>query len=307
MMPVMDGYEAMRILKADPRWSEIPVIFLTSKSDERSELEGLALGAIDYVIKPFSAPLLLQRLKNHLLMVSQSAELRRFNDNLQFMVNTKTKEVMSLQNAILSTLAEMVEFRDTQTGSHVIRTQKYLSILIDKMLDERLYHDEIRKWRLEFLLPSAQLHDVGKIAISDAILNKPGRLTEAEYEVMKRHVEFGVAAIEKISLLTPERAFLHHAAVFAGTHHEKWDGTGYPKGLAGRDIPLEGRLMAIVDVYDALISKRPYKEPLPADMARSVIVGGAGFHFDASLVDIFIKVSDKFALIAKYDSGAALN
>jgi putative two-component system response regulator len=302
MMPGMDGYEAIRILKADPRWADIPVIFLTSKSDEYSELEGLALGAIDYVIKPFSAPLLLQRIKNHLLIVSQSAELRHYNDNLQDMVDAKTREVVSLQNAILTTLAEMVEFRDTLTGGHVTRTMKYLKLLLDKMLYERLYHDEISKWRLDFLLPSAQLHDVGKIAISDAILNKPGRLTEAEYEEMKKHVEFGVRAIEKISLLTPEHAFLHHAAVFAGTHHEKWDGTGYPNGLAGLDIPLEGRLMAIADVYDALISKRPYKEPMPAEKAKSVIVEGAGTHFDAALVDIFLKVSDKFALIAKFEN-----
>ena len=302
VMPGMDGYEAIRILKADRRWSDIPVIFLTSNSDEVSELEGLALGAIDYVYKPFSAPLLLQRIENHLLIVSQRRELQNYNDNLQDMVHAKTLEVFSLQNAILTTLAEMVEFRDTLTGGHVARTQKYLKLLLDKMAGERLYHDEVSKWDLELLLHSAQLHDVGKIGISDAILNKPGKLTPEEYEEMKRHVEFGVRAIERISLKTPEHAFLRHAAVFAGTHHEKWDGTGYPNRLKGLAIPLEGRLMAIADVYDALISKRPYKDPMPAEKAKGIIVEGAGSHFDAALVDIFLKVSDKFALIAKFEN-----
>ncbi|MDR2454967.1 MAG: response regulator [Deltaproteobacteria bacterium] len=301
MMPEMDGYETISILKADPRWADIPVIFLTSKNDEVSELEGLSLGAIDYVIKPFSAPLLLQRIRNQLLIDSQREELRNYNDNLQDMVEVKTREVVGLQNAILTTLAEMVEFRDNLTGGHVTRTQKYLKLLVDKMIDEKLYHDEVSKWSLEFLLPSAQLHDVGKIAISDAILNKPGQLTPEEYEEMKKHVVFGVRAIERIALLTPEHAFLNHAAIFAGTHHERWDGLGYPNGLKGLSIPLEGRLMAICDVYDALISKRPYKEPMPADKAKSIIVEGAGNHFDPALVDIFLKVSDKFALIAKFE------
>ena len=302
VMPGMDGYEAIRILKADRRWSDIPVIFLTSNSDEVSELEGLALGAIDYVYKPFSAPLLLQRIENHLLIVSQRRELQNYNDNLQDMVEAKTREVVDLQSAILTTLAEMVEFRDNMTGGHVTRTQKYLKLLIDKMMADGLYKEETSKWHQDFLLPSAQLHDVGKIAISDAILNKPGKLTDEEFHEMKRHVEFGVLAIERTARLTPEHAFLHHAGVFAGTHHEKWDGSGYPKGLKGFDIPLEGRLMAIADVYDALISKRPYKPPMPAEKAKSIIVEGAGSHFDAALVDVFISVSDRFAEIAEREN-----
>ena len=302
MMPEMDGYDTIRILKADPRWSEIPVIFLTSRNDEVSELEGLSLGAIDYVIKPFSGPLLRQRIKNQLTIVSQREELQNYNDNLQSMVEVKTREVLGLQNAIISTIAEMVEFRDNLTGGHVSRTQKYLKLLVDKMIDERVYHDEVSTWQLEFLIPSAQLHDVGKIAISDVILNKPGKLTAEEYEEMKKHVEFGVLAIERIALQTPEHAFLSHAAIFAGAHHEKWDGTGYPNGLKGLDIPLEGRLMAIADVYAALISKRPYKEAMSADEARNIIVDGSGTHFDSALVNVFLKVADKFALIAKFEN-----
>jgi putative two-component system response regulator len=299
MMPEMDGYQAIKQLKADERFSEIPVIFLTSKNDESSELEGLSLGAIDYVAKPFSAPLLLKRIENHLLLVSQKAKLKDYNDNLQIMVAQKTSEVFDLQNAVLSTLAEMVEFRDNMTGGHVTRTQLYLKVLVDKMLDDKIYHEEVLKWNLDFFLQSAQLHDVGKIAISDAILNKPGRLTPDEFEEMKKHVNFGVMAIEKIAQKTSEHSYLHHASIFAGTHHEKWDGTGYPNGISGFEIPLEGRLMAIADVFDALISKRPYKEPMPIQTAINIIVEGSGVHFDQSLVGIFTKVTDQFSEISR--------
>jgi putative two-component system response regulator len=299
MMPEMDGYEAIKRIKADSRWSDIPVIFLTSKNDERSELEGLSLGAIDYVAKPFSAPLLLKRIENQLLIAFQKKELKNYNDNLQQMVKDKTKQVVELQNAVISTVAEMVEFRDTMTGGHVTRTQKYLKVLVDKLLEEGVYSDEVSKWDQSFLLPSAQLHDVGKIAISDAILNKPGKLTPEEFDEMKKHTTIGVQAIESISSKTEEHAFLKHAGVFAGTHHEKWDGSGYPNKLKGADIPLEGRLMAIADVYDALISKRPYKVPLTTADAEKIIIDGRGTHFNPALIDVFQKVTEDFAQIAK--------
>ncbi|MDR1608152.1 MAG: response regulator [Deltaproteobacteria bacterium] len=298
MMPEMDGYEAIRRLKADPRWVDTPVIFLTSKNDERSELEGLSLGAIDYVAKPFSAPLLLKRIENQLLISSQKKELVNYNDNLQLMVEAKTHQVVELQNAVLSTVAEMVEFRDNMTGGHVFRTQKYLEVLLNKLLESGIYRDEVSQWNQLFLLPSAQLHDVGKIAISDTILNKPGKLTSEEFEIMKKHTVIGVQAIEKISSKTAEHAFLKHAGIFAGTHHEKWDGTGYPYGLSGEGIPLEGRLMAVADVYDALISKRPYKPPLTTADAERIIIEGRGTHFDPALIDVFRQVANQFAEIA---------
>ncbi|MDR1296271.1 MAG: response regulator [Deltaproteobacteria bacterium] len=299
MMPDMDGYEAIRKLKAEERFRDIPVIFLTSMNDESSELEGLSLGAIDYVAKPFSAPLLLKRIENHLLILTQKEELSNFNDNLQKLVDQKTRQVIDLQNAVLSTVAEMVEFRDNLTGGHVTRTQKYLKVLVDTMVDRGIYMDEVGKWDLDFFIQSAQLHDVGKIAISDAILNKPGRLAPEEFEEMKKHVSIGVDCIDRIAQKTAEHSFLRHAAVLAGTHHEKWDGSGYPKGLAGFDIPLEGRLMAVADVFDALISRRPYKPPMPAEQAFKIIQDGSGTHFDAELIKIFNLVTDQFEAISR--------
>ncbi|MDR3322238.1 MAG: response regulator [Synergistaceae bacterium] len=298
-MPEMDGYEAIKKLKGNPAWAEIPVIFLTSKIDEGSELEGLSLGAIDYVAKPFSAPLLLKRIENHLFTERQKKQLKEFNNNLEEMVNLKTAQVLNLQNAVLSTVADLVEFRDDVTGGHITRTQRYLKILLDEMLAGGIYAEERSDWEMDYLLPSAQLHDVGKIAISDLILNKPGKLTPEEFEIMKTHAAIGVRAIRKIEQNAEEHSFLRHARLIAGGHHEKWDGSGYPAGLRGRDIPLEGRLMAIADVYDALVSTRPYKRPMSIDEANAVIEAGRGTHFDPVLTDVFSKTADKFAEAVK--------
>ncbi|MDR1320499.1 MAG: response regulator [Gracilibacteraceae bacterium] len=293
-MPEMDGYETIKRLKSAENFADIPVIFLTAKKDEGSELEGLHLGAVDYVSKPFSAPLLLKRLETQLLLAAQKKVLKRHNDDLQTAVQQKTRQVTGLQNAVLNIVAELVEFRDSVTGGHVFRTQKYLQFLIEQLAREDVYTAEISGWDLDFVVSSAQLHDVGKIAISDAILNKPGKLTNEEFEKMKTHVAIGVDAIERIEATTAEHEFLRHAKVIAGTHHEKWDGSGYPWGLSGRRIPLEGRLMAVADVYDALISERPYKKAFTPAEAEEIIEKGRGAHFDPALVDIFHKVSGRF-------------
>jgi putative two-component system response regulator len=298
-MPDKNGYEAIKELKEKPEWADIPVIFLTSRTDEGSELEGLSLGAIDYVTKPFSGPLLLRRIENHLFIEAQKKQLLDFNENLEEMVAKQTEQVMNLQSAVLSTVADLVEFRDDITGGHVSRTQNYLKLLVDQMIEDGIYADDIKDWDMHYMLQSAQLHDVGKIAISDLILNKPGKLTDEEFDTMKSHTTVGVEAIKRIEQNTTEHSFLKHARLFAGAHHEKWDGTGYPAALTGTDIPLEGRLMAIADVYDALISARPYKKPFSTEVARKIILEGKGTHFDPNLIDIFEKVADKFDAVAK--------
>jgi putative two-component system response regulator len=297
MMPDVDGYEVMKKLRADNRFSGIPVIFLTAMNDESSELEGFELGAVDYISKPFSAPLLLKRIANQLLIVQQKRDLKYYADNLEDKVREKTREVLNLQSAVLTTVADLVEYRDKHTGGHVNRTQHYLKTLTEELISEGPYAEEIAKWDMDFFLQSAQLHDVGKIAISDLILNKPSGLDMEEFEIMKTHVTKGVEAIEKIIKNTEEHAFLRHALLVTGTHHEKWDGSGYPKGLKDNEIPLEGRLMAIVDVYDALISARPYKEPFSHEEACKIIEESAGTHFDPVLVEVFKNVKNKFARI----------
>jgi putative two-component system response regulator len=250
-MPEMDGYEAIKKLKVNPRSWDIPVIFLTSKTDMGSELEGLSLGAIDYVIKPFSAPLLLKRIENHLFTEWQKKQLRELNDHLEEKVQQRTEQIVNLQGAVLSTVADLVEFRDDVTGGHVTRTQNYLKFLVDELLQEKLYPEETSAWNMDYLIPSAQLHDVGKIAISDTILNKPGKLTSEEFEIMKTHAAIGVTIIQRIEGNAEQHDFMKHARLIAGGHHERWDGKGYPLGVKGKDNPLEARLMALADVYDA--------------------------------------------------------
>ncbi len=299
-MPGMNGYDVIKLLKQNIATKNIPVVFLTAKNDTGSELEGLSLGAVDYIAKPFSPPLLLKRIELHLLIESQKRELEDYNNNLKEMVREKTKTVVSLQNAVLQTVAELVECRDDITGGHIERTQYYLRILVNAMIQKKVYIDEIMKWNSDFFFQSAQLHDVGKIAIRDDILMKPGKLTEHEFNEMKKHTTFGGKVIQKIGRTATERDFLEHARIFAESHHEKWDGSGYPNGFKGQEIPLQGRLMAIADVYDALISERPYKKPLSHGDAVGIIIAGSGSHFDPKLVELFVLVSSSFERINEF-------
>jgi putative two-component system response regulator len=225
---------------------------------------------------------------------AQQTELRNFNENLKSMVEEKTRKVLELQSAILKTVADLVESRDDITGGHVERTQNGLKVLLDGLRDLGLYREQTEGWDIDLMLQSSQLHDVGQIAIVASILNKPGRLTPDEFEEIKKHTTLGVRIIEKIESNTSESEFLKYAKIFAGTHQEKWDGTGYPSGLSGEDIPLQGRLMAIADVYDALVSDRPYKKALTHEEAVRIIIEGRGTHFDPVLVDVFEQVADQF-------------
>jgi putative two-component system response regulator len=299
-MPEMNGYEAIKILKSKPETQDIPVIFLTGKTSTENELTGLDLGAIDYITKPFMPPLLLKHIEVHLLveaqkktLEAQQKELKNFNDNLQKMVDEKTKTVQELQDAILKTVADLVESRDDITGGHIERTQRGVGLLVESLRDHPKYGREIGGWDIKLLLRSSQLHDVGKIAISDRILQKPGILTDEEFEEMKKHAAFGVQIIEKIETSTTASDFLKYAKIFAGTHHERWDGLGYPSGLSGDDIPIQGRIMALADVYDALVSERPYKKAFTHGEAVKIIQDGKGTQFDPRLTDVFIAVIDK--------------
>ncbi|MCL2015963.1 MAG: response regulator [Defluviitaleaceae bacterium] len=279
-MPEMSGFDAITVLKSDNRLKDIPVIFLTLKNDEETEIQGFKLGAIDFINKPFSAPVLIRRLETHI--------------DINKIVKQSQQTIRDLHNATISVIADMVENRDHITGGHIERTQAYLKILLDELVISGIYAKEIKHWDTSLLLPSAQLHDVGKIIISDLILNKPGKLTDEEFFLMKEHSAEGERIVKAISAKVKDDGFLTHAAAFAGYHHEKWDGSGYPYAIKGTEIPLEGRLMAIADVYDALVSERPYKKPFSHEKAVEIIKEGSGSHFEPALVEIFAKVSDDF-------------
>jgi len=289
-MPEMDGFEALRLLKDNKAHANIPIIFLTSMTDASVEVRGFQLGVIDFITKPFSAPVLINRIKTHLdideLIRERTSQLHQ-----------KTVQLQTLQNGIVFVLADMVENRDQGTGGHIERTTTYIRVLVEAMLERGAYADDLKKMDLELLITSARLHDIGKISISDVILNKPGKLTDDEFEIMKTHAAEGERIINQIVSRTENVEFLRHAKLFAGYHHERWDGKGYPYGLKGQDIPLQGRIMAIADVYDALVSVRPYKKPFTAQEASAIILESAGKQFDPIISSVFNDIKDQFKAV----------
>jgi putative two-component system response regulator len=279
-MPEMDGFQAMTALKSDEKLKPIPVIFLTAKNDTETEIRGFEMGALDFINKPFSAPVLIKRIETHI-------ETDR-------LIKESQQAVRDIHNATISVIADVVESRDKVTGGHIERTQAYLEILVNALLRAGIYVNEISNWDRNLLLPSAQLHDVGKINVSDLVLNKPGKLTDEEFNLIKHHCEDGERIIDEIIGKTKDDGFLRHAKKFAGYHHEKWNGTGYPRGLKEEAIPLEGRIMAIADIYDALVSERPYKKPFSHEEAVDIIKQGVGTHFDPKIVEAFMTVLEDF-------------
>jgi putative two-component system response regulator len=282
-MPEMDGFETLLYLKSSPLYADIPVIFLTSQTDVAVETRGFEQGVVDFITKPFSPPVLLNRIKTHL--------------GIDELIRERTAQIRRLQDGIVAVLADVVEERDSETGGHNDRTSAFVRILIKAMEEHGVYTDEIRGWNMEMIVSSARLHDTGKINISDTLLNKPGKLNSEEYERMKSHSVEGARIIDRIIKQTGEEEFLHNAKLFAEYHHERWDGTGYPQGIKETEIPLQGRIMAIVDVYDALVSKRPYKEAFTDEEAVRIITMDSGKHFDPKIVEAFLKVKDQFKAV----------
>ena len=300
MMPGMDGYEVCRQLKAHSLTQDIPVIFLTAKAEVEDEKMGLELGAVDYLTKPISPPIALARVKNHLLLKSSADFLRDKSVFLEKEVVLRTQEVMAVQDVTILTMASLAETRDSETGNHIRRTQFYVKALAEKLKTNPRFSGILTESYINVLFKSAPLHDIGKVGIPDRILLKPGRFEPHEFEIMKTHTTLGRDAIEHAeqTLGTPV-PFLSMAKEIAYSHQEKWDGSGYPQGLAGEDIPLCARLMAVADVYDALISRRVYKEGMPHEKAVQIMIDGRGSHFDPDLIDAFIELQEEFRAIAK--------
>ena len=300
MMPGLDGYGVLAHMKQDERVRDLPVIFVTSLEGDREEERGFDLGAVDYITKPVSPPVVLARVRAHLELKRARDELARQNEWLEAEVARRVSENALIQDVSLGLLAELTESRDTDTGNHILRTQAYVGSLARRLQGHPRFAPGLDESSLERIVKASPLHDIGKIAIPDRILLKPGPLDPDEWEVMKSHARLGgdvvARAIEKSLAMAGDRpesvdpasmAFLEEAGVIAVSHHERWDGSGYPDGLAGEAIPLAGRLMALADVYDALATPRAYKEAWSLDAAAEYVLGQGGAHFDPDIVDAF--------------------
>jgi len=300
MMPDMDGYEVCRRLKADERTRHVPVIFLTAMQEPENEALGFEVGAADFIHKPISPAIVQARVKTHLQNKTFQDMLRRHNSRLSSELDERMSQLDRLRESMLFVMISFAEFRDQETGNHVKRTQEYVRVLATELWRRGRHLDALSPDTIELIAKSAPLHDLGKVAISDNILLKPGKLTADEFEIMKAHPLHGWEMLNRAAQrMGDDTGFLRYAKEIARWHHEKWDGSGYPDRLAGASIPLSARLMAVADVYDALISRRPYKDPHHHVDAHRMLNDGAGTHFDPELVNVFNSIQDQFIGIAR--------
>lgn len=301
MMEGLSGYAVIKKLKSNEITKNIPVIFLTAMSSIGDEEKGLEMGAADYITKPISPAIVLARVKTQLENKAAADFLRDQNVYLETEVTKRTEEISAIQNVTILVMASLAETRDLDTGNHIRRTQHYVKALAKKLKSHPRFSHFLTEQMIETLYKSAPLHDIGKVGIPDAILLKPGKYLPEEFEIMKTHTTLGRDAIEHAeNQLGIKVEFLRIAKEIAYYHQEKWDGSGYPTGKRGDDIPISARLMAVADVYDALISKRVYKEGMSHERAASIIMEGKGSHFDEDIVDAFLQIQDEFQTIAAH-------
>lgn len=286
-MPEMDGYEVCRHLKADAALRDIPVLFISALSDTQDKVTAFAAGGVDYVTKPFQFPEVEARVNTHL-------SLYRYQHHLQELVQAQVQEITASQMSTIFALAKLAESRDDDTGRHLERVQEFCKLLAQRLCTTTTACRVLPPAFIDNLYHASPLHDIGKVGITDNILLKPGRHTPEEFEIMKQHTVIGAQTLEAASERYPRNAFVNMGTAIARSHHEKWDGSGYPDGRAGDDIPLEARIMAVADVYDALRSKRCYKDAFSHEKSREIILAGRGTHFDPMLVDLFLSVEPEF-------------
>lgn len=282
-MPYMDGFDFMSEIRVNEVYRTIPVIFLTADRDPKTEAHCLDVGASDFISKPFEPRIMLSR-------VSRCIELSSFQKNLQGVLKDKTRQLEKMQYEFTREMAEIVEGRDENTGGHIRRTCCYVEMTAHQMRKRGLYTEALTDEYIDHLVQAANIHDLGKIRISDTILNKPGRLTPEEFDIMKQHVAYGGEMVEKLFGNWEDKEYFNVTKNLVCYHHEKWNGEGYLAGLKGEEIPLEARIMAIADVFDALISKRCYKEPMSIDKAFDIIRESSGTHFDPAIAEVFVEM-----------------
>ncbi len=301
MMPGMDGREVLTRLRADPDTADIPVIFVTAMAEPEDELWGLKLGAVDYIAKPIRPGAVLARVRTQIELKRHRDRLRNENAWLEAEVARRMRENQEVQAVSIRALAQLADLRDQETGQHLRRTQEYVRILALALRHHPRFASQLDDRKIDTIAKSAPLHDIGKVGIPDHILLKPGRLNEEEWTVMKTHAALGAQAIERAERDVDRTIdFLIYAKDIARHHHERWDGKGYPDGLAGDAIPLAARLMALADVYDALASRRVYKDALPLDQVAEMIIAERGRHLDPDVVDAFVARRSDFEAIAGY-------
>ncbi|TXT40149.1 MAG: response regulator containing a CheY-like receiver domain and an HD-GYP domain [Comamonadaceae bacterium] len=299
LMPGMNGYDVLTSLRDNPTTRDIPVIFVTGLDSIDDEEKGLELGAVDYIAKPYRPRIVLARVHAQLELKAARDWLANQNIWLEAEVARRMRDILLTQDITINALAGLAETRDTDTGNHILRTKEYVRILAKHLQTHPTFADYLTDEIVELLAKSAPLHDIGKVGIPDHILLKPGKLTEEEWTIMKTHSQVGALAIQS-ALRDADCSidFLDIAKQIAHFHHEKWDGSGYPEGLKSQAIPIPARLMALADVFDALISRRVYKAAMPFESARDKIIEGRGSHFDPSIVDAFLATFDDFVIIA---------
>ena len=286
-MPEMDGFEVCRILKQDVRFRDIPVIFISALSETLDKVKAFGVGAVDYVTKPFQFEEVEARVETHL-------KLRRYQIYLEELVAEQVAEISASQVATIFALSKLAESRDKDTGKHLERVQTYCRMLAEGLGREAPYNRIIAAAFIDNIFSASPLHDIGKVAIPDRILLKSDRLSSEERETMKTHALVGAATMEAVHDVYPKNAFIEMGICIARYHHERWDGCGYPDGLAGEEIPLSARIMAVADVYDALRSKRCYKNPFSHRQSREIIEKGSGTRFDPAVVEVFLSMEAEF-------------
>lgn len=298
MMPGINGYEVCERLKKDKNTADIPIIFLTAMTDIESKTKGFKVGAVDYITKPFEILEVKARVNMHLTLQLAQKEISNQNKTLEEKVIERTKELSLTQEVTIEAIACLAEYRDPETGGHIKRTKNYVRVLALKLRENPKYKEYLSDQVIDLFYKSAPLHDIGKVGIRDEVLLKPGKLTDQEFEEMKSHTSIGYDALYTASKKLGEHSFLKISMDLAKYHQEKWDGTGYPDGISGEDIPLGARIMAVADVYDALISKRVYKPPFTHEKAISIIEESSGKHFDPDIVKVFLANNELFRKIA---------
>ncbi|SFM49718.1 response regulator [Thermodesulforhabdus norvegica] len=298
-MPGMNGYEVCRSIKQIPTLRDVPIIFVSGLHEEGNIVAGFESGSVDYVEKPFRTNELLARVETHLKIHRMKRELEAYSHHLEFLVRQKVEELTQAYKATIFAMAKLAEYRDDATGHHLERVREYSRLLAEQLARMGHYSEVVTPRFIENIFEASPLHDIGKVAIPDSILLKPGRLTDEEMEIMKQHTVIGASALRDVLRMHPKNEFIAMGIEIAMSHHERWDGMGYPAGLAGDSIPLAARIVAVSDVYDALRSRRPYKAPLPHSNAVGIILAEKGTHFDPLVIDAFVEIQNEFERIAE--------